>query len=321
MAATTRLPADSPQFRRLGRHPLLHRVTGRVAFRTRQGCGISIQRHDVQQCERRHAALIGSLADELKAFRGRQMRQQHQARRPGFVEEPHCRPGQAHDRVQPVIHAHPIPDPQRCPCPWAPAHPSLRPRHRRGIRQGSRQTRCQPSQPEQVEHRRQHRDRITEQRSLCHQRRRRREQGQRPGREPVIGPVPWMPVSRRPADVHHPQRIHLADDAVSPPHRLTSRPRRCELGRRSCVDPVQRPAVHHQPPPVLEPSEVARSVRDPLAPLVLPEQPQRLRQQPHHRRREVEQHRVIPLQPGLEPHVPNGRRRPIQPREMPLPAI
>lgn len=30
---------------------------------------------------------------------------------------------------------------------------------------------------------------------------------------------------------------------------------------------------------------------------------------------------MIPLQPGLEPHVPAGRRRPIQPRKMPLPAI
>jgi len=43
------------------------------------------------------------------------MGQQHQACRPGFVEEPYCRPGQAEDRVQTVIQTNQVSGPQR-PC-------------------------------------------------------------------------------------------------------------------------------------------------------------------------------------------------------------
>src|SRR5260370_13941277 len=52
-----------------------------------------------------------------------------------------------------------------------------------------------------------------------------------------------------------------------------------------------------------------------------PRQRERLRGHPAHITVEVQQHRVIALQPRLEPDVPPRRRKPPQTREMPLPPV
>lgn len=102
-----------------------------------------------------------------------------------------------------------------------------------------------------------------------------------------------------------------AEIAVTP--RRGTPPSRGERLRVPWLDPVQRPTVHDQPGTVRLSREPVRSVRA-AAPAGCPEQPHRLRRECCDLLVEVQQHRVIPFQPGLVPDVPAECGRPPQSR-------
>src|ERR1035437_4058138 len=208
------------------------------------------------------------------------------------------------------------PNRTRSPIPSPPGRPaavtdySLR-------RQPDSQVRRQHVPPQQVEQRRQDRQRVTRSSRPGHQRGRLREDlQQHPGR--LRRTAPPMPVPRQPRDVRRPHRTRDPRPDETPPGQPARPPRHLECLRVPGLDPVIRAHVDDHRRTVLHPGEIVRRVTSLMPVPVTPAQPERLRRDRRHLRIEIQQHHEIPFQPRLVPDVSTSRSEPPQARHVSL---
>jgi hypothetical protein len=127
-----------------------------------------------------------------------------------------------------------------------------------------------------------------------------------------------MTVTGQPPDIRCHHLIGRAHQPVLPPRQGTRLRRRVELRDIGRAAPFSRPAVHDDGGAIMAAREEIRRMRHRPAALARPAQPERLRRNASNSRVEIQQHQMVPLQPGLKPHMPARRRRPPQPAQMPL---
>jgi hypothetical protein len=109
-----------------------------------------------------------------------------------------------------------------------------------------------------------------------------------------------MAIARQPAHIRGEHRIRGPDPPEPPAHLGASPLGRGERLGILDLDPVICPDIDHHASAVDQPGEEVRSMT-PATVSVMPAQPKRLGRIPDHVKIEVQQHRVIVLQPGLIP--------------------
>ena len=172
--------------------------------------------------------------------------------------------------------------------------------------------------PEQVK---QHREDRQEVPGLSRPRQQRSRCGERPpqrARRSRAARAAGMPVTRQPPDVRRQDRVDRPHPAELPASRLAGPGSDLERLRvRLPIRSSARTSITTPVPPAQPGEEIRGMARARMA--VAPVQPERLRRHGRHRRVEVQQHQVIPLQPRLVTDMPPGRGQPPPAREMPLP--